>query len=117
VISNILKFETNGDTPHFKNFHSNFKATLYLIKVWILIKIWVYIYIKIKCDLNLERDKIAPFKKNGTKLNKNNEYMNQIEHKTLTMSGTLILTHGTMLTWQVDIYFKILKELKLNVKN
>jgi len=24
--------------------------------------------------------------------------MNQIEHKTLTMSGTLILTHGTMLT-------------------
>jgi len=32
-----------------------------------------------------------------TKLNKNNKYRDQIEYKTLT------LTHGTLLSWHVDI--------------
>jgi len=36
-------------------------------------------------------------KKIGTKLNKNKEYRDQIEYKTLT------LTCGTLLGWHVDI--------------
>jgi len=36
-------------------------------------------------------------KENGTKLNKNNEYMNKIKYKTLTF------TRGMLLSWHMDI--------------
>jgi len=36
--------------------------------------------------------------KNGTKLNKNNKYRDQIEYRTLT------LTRDTLLDWHVDIW-------------
>jgi len=45
--------------------------------------------IKIKFGSNFKRDKIE------TKLNKNNEYRDQIEYKTLT------LTRGRLLGWHV----------------
>ena len=48
--------------------------------------------IKIKFGLNLERDKIGSFKKNNwTKLNKNNEYRDQIEYKILTLTREILL--------------------------
>jgi len=48
----------------------------------------------------LERDKIDPFKKIGTKLNKNNKYKDQIEYKTLT------LTCDTLFGWHLKLFFK-----------
>jgi len=48
--------------------------------------------LKGKFGLNLERDKIVSFKKIETKLNKNNEYRDQIEYKTLTLTCDTLLS-------------------------
>ena len=53
--------------------------------------------IKIKFGFNLERKDLFMLTKIGTKLNKNHEYMHQIEYKTLN------LTHGMLPDSHVDI--------------
>jgi len=37
----------------------------------------------------LDNDRIALFKKNGTKFNENNEYKDQIEYKILTLTRVI----------------------------